>query len=154
MDTTKRKDLEEAYRKKKDSRVILRMVALYVVRVRKMSIGETAASIMRFNRWAHTEMREVQQPPEPHLVRGACPVGQKLCGHGTPREHNHAGRHADEGDPDRVCPDPHSARAKLVRHEGIHQDWTKEGQRKDRSGRGRQDAARRLPDPQGEKKIP
>ena len=65
-----------------------------------------------------------------------------------------AGRHVDEGDTDRVCPDPHSARAKLVRHESIHQDWTKEGQRKGHSGRGRQDAARRLPDPQGEKKIP
>ena len=98
--------------------------------------------------------RKAQQPPEPHLVRGACPVGQKLCGRGTPRAHNQAGRHADEGDPDRVCPDPHSARAKLVRHEGIRQDWTKEGQRKGRSGRGRQDAARRLPDPQGEKRIP
>ena len=36
-----------------------------------------------------------------------------------------------------VYPDPHSARAKLVRHESIHQDWTKEGQRKGHSGRGR-----------------
>ena len=53
-----------------------------------------------------------------------------------------------------LCPDPHSTRAKLVRHESICQDWTKEGQRKGHSDRGRQDAARRLPDPQGEKKIP
>ena len=53
-----------------------------------------------------------------------------------------------------VCPDPHSARAKLVRYESIRQDWTKEGQRKGHSGHGRQGAARRLPDPQGEKKIP
>ena len=53
-----------------------------------------------------------------------------------------------------VYPDPHSARAKLVRHESTHQDWAKEGQRKGHSGRGRQDAARRLPDPQGEKRIP
>ena len=39
--------------------------------------------------------REVQQPPESHLVRGACPVGQKLCGRGAPWAHNQAGRHAD-----------------------------------------------------------
>ena len=85
---------------------------------------------------------------------GLAPSVRSSAGRGTPRAHNQAGRHADEGDTDRVCPDPHSARAKLVRHEGIHQDWTKEGQRKGRSGRGRQDAARRLPDPQGEKRIP
>ncbi len=36
MDVTKREELEKAYRKEKDSRVILRMLAVHMVRVRKM----------------------------------------------------------------------------------------------------------------------
>ena len=50
MDVTKREELEKAYRKEKDSRVILRMLAVHMVRVRKMSVSGTAASLMRFNR--------------------------------------------------------------------------------------------------------
>ena len=41
MDATKREELEKAYRKEKDPRVVIRMVAVHMVRVRKMSIGDT-----------------------------------------------------------------------------------------------------------------
>ena len=54
MDATKREELEKAYRKEKDSRVILRMLAVYMVRVRKMSVSEAAANLMRSDRWVHT----------------------------------------------------------------------------------------------------
>ena len=54
MDVTKREELEKAYRKEKDSRVILRMLAVHMVRVRKMSVSETAANLMRSDRWVHT----------------------------------------------------------------------------------------------------
>ena len=37
MDKTKREELEKAYRKEKDSRVVLRMLAVHMVCVRKMS---------------------------------------------------------------------------------------------------------------------
>ena len=54
MDATKREELEKAYRKEKDSRVILRMLAVHMVRVRKMSVSEAAANLMRSDRWVHT----------------------------------------------------------------------------------------------------
>ena len=47
MDVTKREKLEKAYRKEKDSRVILRMLAVHMIRVHKMSVIETAANLMR-----------------------------------------------------------------------------------------------------------
>ena len=50
MDVAKREELEKAYRKEKDSRVILRMLAVRMVRVRKMSVSETVANLMRSNR--------------------------------------------------------------------------------------------------------
>ena len=53
MDKTKREELEKAYRKEKDSRVVLRMLAVHMVCVRQMSMGETAASLMRSERWVH-----------------------------------------------------------------------------------------------------
>ena len=37
MDSTKREELEKAYRKERDSRVVLEMLAVHMVRVRKMS---------------------------------------------------------------------------------------------------------------------
>ena len=40
MDETKREELEKAYRKEKDSRVVPRMLAVHMVRVREMSIGD------------------------------------------------------------------------------------------------------------------
>ena len=54
MDVAKREELEKAYRKEKDSRVILRMLAVHMVRVRKMSVSETAANLIRSDRWVHT----------------------------------------------------------------------------------------------------
>ena len=45
MDDTKWEELEKAYRKGRDSRVVLRMLATHMVRVRKMSISDTAASL-------------------------------------------------------------------------------------------------------------
>ena len=53
MDKTKREALEKAYRKEKDSRVVPRMLAVHMVCVCKMSIGETAASLMRSERWVY-----------------------------------------------------------------------------------------------------
>ena len=50
MDATKREELEKACRKEKDSRVILRMLAVHMVLVRKISVGETAANLMRSER--------------------------------------------------------------------------------------------------------
>ena len=50
MDKTKREELEKAYRKEKDFRVVPRMLAVHMVRVRKISIGETAANLMRSER--------------------------------------------------------------------------------------------------------
>ena len=54
MDVTKREELEKAYKKEKDSRVILKMLAVHMVRVRKMSVSETAANLMRSDRWVHS----------------------------------------------------------------------------------------------------
>ena len=53
MDKTKREELERAYRKEKDSRVVPRMLAVHMVRVREMSIDETAANLMLSERWVH-----------------------------------------------------------------------------------------------------
>ena len=54
MGVTKREELEKACRKEKDSRVILRMLAVHMVLVRKISVGETAANLMRSERWVRT----------------------------------------------------------------------------------------------------
>ena len=51
MDKTEREELEKAYRKEKDSGMVFRMLAVYMVHVRKMSIGETATNLMRAERW-------------------------------------------------------------------------------------------------------
>ena len=53
MDKTKREDLEKAYRKEKDSRVVHRLLAVHTVRVRKIGIGGTAANLMRSEKWVH-----------------------------------------------------------------------------------------------------
>ncbi|MBI1658820.1 MAG: hypothetical protein IS632_08650 [Thaumarchaeota archaeon] len=53
MDKTKREELEKAYRKEKDSRAVPKMLTVHMVRVRKMGIGETAANLMRSERWVH-----------------------------------------------------------------------------------------------------
>ena len=54
MDVAKREGLAKACRKEKDSRVILRMLAVHMARVRKMNVSETAANLMRSDRWVHT----------------------------------------------------------------------------------------------------
>ena len=51
MDETKRKELDNAYRKEKDHRVVTRMLAVHMVCVRKKSIDETAIDLMRSPRW-------------------------------------------------------------------------------------------------------
>lgn len=53
MDATKREALEKAYRKEKDPRVAIRMLGIHMVCVRKISVGETAANLMRSERWVH-----------------------------------------------------------------------------------------------------
>ena len=53
MGKTEWEELEEAYRKEKDPKVVLRVLAVHMVRVREMSIGETAANLMRSERWVH-----------------------------------------------------------------------------------------------------
>ena len=39
MDKTKREELEKVYRKEKNSRAVHRMLAVHIVRVRKMNMG-------------------------------------------------------------------------------------------------------------------
>ena len=53
MEKTEREDLEKAYRKEKDSEVVPRMLAVHMVRVLQMSIDETAANLMRPEKWVH-----------------------------------------------------------------------------------------------------
>ena len=47
MEKTKWEKLEEAYKREKDPRVVTRMLAVYMVHVRKKSIDETARDLMR-----------------------------------------------------------------------------------------------------------
>ena len=53
MDKTNREEMEKAYSKEKDSRAVPRMLAVHMVRVRKISIGETAANLMQSERRVH-----------------------------------------------------------------------------------------------------
>ncbi len=46
-----REKLEEAYRKEKDHRVVVRMLAVHMVHFRKMSIDDAAANLLRCPRW-------------------------------------------------------------------------------------------------------
>ena len=57
MDKTKREELEKACRKEKDFRAVPKMLAVHMVRVREMSIDETAANLMRSERWVHKWLR-------------------------------------------------------------------------------------------------
>ena len=50
IDKTKREELEKAYKKEKDSRVAVRILAVHMVYVRKISISETAANLIRSDR--------------------------------------------------------------------------------------------------------
>ena len=100
MDSTKREELEKAYRKERDSRMVLRMLAAHMVRVRKMSIGDTAASLMLPDRWVHTWLerfdaggldglrdlpRSGWSPKIPHKTMARV-IGQAVQPKCTPRE--------------------------------------------------------------------
>ena len=71
----------------------------------------------------------------------------------------HHGRITKRGDTlmrwvsDRVCFGAYSLRTTLVHHEILHPHRKKEGHRQGHSGRGRQDAACRIPDTQGEEGV-
>ena len=47
MDKREREDLEKAYRQEKDHRVVVRMLAVHMVRVRNVSVDETATTLLR-----------------------------------------------------------------------------------------------------------
>ena len=71
----------------------------------------------------------------------------------------HHGRITKRGDTlhamgsDRVCFGAYSLRTTLVHHEILHPHRKKEGHRQGHSGRGRQDAACRIPDAQGKERV-
>ena len=46
-----REKLEEAYRKEKDHRVVVRMLAVHMVHFRKVSIGDAAVNLLRCPKW-------------------------------------------------------------------------------------------------------
>ena len=92
--------MEKAYRKEKDSRMTIRMVAVHMVRVRNLSIGETAANLMRSERWVHTWLERFDaggldglrdlprpgRPPKiPHEIMARI-IGQAVQPKCTPRE--------------------------------------------------------------------
>ena len=65
MGKTEREELEKACRKERDSRVVPVMLAVHMVCVRQMSIGETAANLMRSERRVHKRTghpRTAQRP--------------------------------------------------------------------------------------------
>ena len=57
METTKREDLENAYKKEKDPKVAARMLAVHMVHVREKSIAETSADLMRSDKWAYNWLK-------------------------------------------------------------------------------------------------
>ena len=54
MKVTKREELEKAHKKAKYSRVDAGMVAVHMVQVRKIGVGETVANLVRSERWVRT----------------------------------------------------------------------------------------------------
>ena len=53
MDKTKWEELEKAYKKEKNPRVAARMLAVHMVHVREKSVSETAADLMRTDKWVY-----------------------------------------------------------------------------------------------------
>ena len=53
MNDTKREELEKACKKEKDQKVRTRMVAVRMVRVRNMSVDETADILVHCPTWVH-----------------------------------------------------------------------------------------------------
>ena len=54
MRETNKNDLKKAYWSEKDSMIRARILAVYMVSVRKKGIGEMAADLMQPERWAHS----------------------------------------------------------------------------------------------------
>ena len=61
MDETKQEELEKAYKKEKDGRVRVRMLAVHMVHVRKMSISDTADILLQADRWVYRWMRRYEE---------------------------------------------------------------------------------------------
>ena len=57
MDDTKREELEKACKKEKDHKVRTRMVAIRMVRVRNMSVEETAIILVHCPTWIRDRLR-------------------------------------------------------------------------------------------------
>ena len=61
MDETKQEELEKAYKKEKDGRVRVRMLAVHMVHVRKMSISDAADILLQADRWVYRWMRRYEE---------------------------------------------------------------------------------------------
>ena len=61
MDSTKLEELEKAYKKEKNHKVRARMVAVRMVRVRNMSVSETADIQGRCPNWVHNLLRRYDE---------------------------------------------------------------------------------------------
>ena len=61
MDDTKREELEKACKKEKNHKVRTRMVAIRMVRVRSMSVEETANILVRCPTWIRNWLRRYDE---------------------------------------------------------------------------------------------
>ena len=61
MRETNKDDLKKACRSEKDSRIRARILVVYMVCVRKKSIGETATDLMQSERWAHDWLKRYDE---------------------------------------------------------------------------------------------
>ena len=61
MDDTKLEELEKAYKKENNHKVLVRMVAVRMVRVRNMSVEETADILARCPTWVRDRLRRYDE---------------------------------------------------------------------------------------------
>ena len=61
MRETNKDDLKKAYQSEKDSRIRTRILAAYMVCVRKKNIGETATVLMQSERWVHDWLKRYDE---------------------------------------------------------------------------------------------
>ena len=61
MRETDKNDLKKAYRSEKDSMIRARILAVYMVCVRKKGIGETATDLMQSERWAYDWLKRYDE---------------------------------------------------------------------------------------------
>ena len=61
MRETNKDDLKKACRSEKDSKIRVRIPAVYMVCVRKKGIGETATDLMQSERWAHDWLKRYDE---------------------------------------------------------------------------------------------